>query len=101
MGNISISGKDANGVDVGTYWLNLYESGARWEGKSTDGLFSATSGTWHFKTSPDLGVYVMDSAGILILLLRGLKPGEAKVGDKGFGNTEVSGRTVSWKVDSL
>ena len=100
MGNISISGKASDG-EGGTYWINLYESGARWEGKNSDGLFSNTSGTWLFKPIPDLGVYVMDSAGTVILLLRGLKPGQAKVGDKGNGNAFVSGRTVSWKVDSL
>lgn len=100
MTDISITGKAADG-EAGDYWINLYASGTRWEGKSTDGLFSATSGAWVFKPAPERGVHVKDAAGTVIVLLRALEPGKAKVGDKGNGNVFASGRTISWRIDSL
>ncbi len=101
--DISIVGNAADG-ESDPYWVNLYVDHSRWEGgePGVDGaVLSASSGKWVYKVAPDKGVYAMDTGGAVVVFFRNLVPADAKVGDRGNGNANGTGRTISWKVDSL
>lgn len=104
MPNISISGKTTDGEDVANYWLNLYANDGHWEGGDSANpgkVLSATNGKWVYKAVPDKGVYAMDANGAVVIFFRNLEPRTAAVGQTGNGNANGTGRTISWRVDSL
>ncbi len=98
MPNISISGNAIDG-ESDPYWVNLYVDGSSWAGGGV--VLSADKGTWVYKAVPDKGVYAMDKDKAVVAFFRGLVPSDAKVGSKGNGNANGTGRTISWRVDSL
>lgn len=109
--SISILGK-ADAEDAGNnnnkapdkYWVTLDRSG--WiggePGNNAGKILSATSGSWKHETSTQTGEGVVCRAGgKVVIMFLGLNPDTVKVGGKGRGHAEGTGREIEWTVQSL
>lgn len=103
MATISILGKATDG-EANSYWLTLDTDSKRWLGGepgNSSKVIETKSGSFVYKVAPDKGTYCLSRADEVVIFLRNLNPSTAKAGDTGSGNAYETGRTVSWKADSI
>ena len=103
MATISILGKATSG-EADSYWLALDIDSQKWLGGepgNTSKVITTKSGTFVYKALPDKGTYCLSSEDEVVIFLRKFNPSTAKAGDTGSGNANETGRTISWKVDSI
>jgi hypothetical protein len=75
----------------------------KWLGGEPGGthkVLSENSGDFLYKVAPDKGTYCTKKGGVVVFL-RNLVPHEVKEGESGNGNAYGTGRTISWRVESV